>query len=478
MKPALNLQPVQRLAITPQLKQAIGLLQMDCTELTAALMDAHVKNPLLEVVEPQSDHEPIGEEVPHTPESMDESRGLFNEDWASMRMGGMSSISVRSNTFDGMPENPVGESLHEVLENQLRMSTADPLQKLLADYIVHHLDDAGYLETDLGAILDELQRGLQLEVRITLSDLESALHRVQSLDPVGVGSRTPEECLLLQLSALDPSLNGLQTAKDIVRSCLPLLAKRNFQTIRKTLGVDQAVLCEAIDLIQGLNPHPGYSVGRNVANYVTPDVLLERRDGVWKAKLNMATLPKIVINEDYRKLVTENAENQSFSGLKIQLQDACWLLTNVKKRHDTVLSVASEIVARQQSFFDRGPTAMKPMAMREIAAAVGVHESTVSRAVHGKYIQTPLGTFELRYFFSAEVSAETGKPSSSIAIQVHIRELIASESPARPVSDMKIRQALLSRGYDVARRTVAKYREQMNIPPSSWRKSLSEASKN
>ena len=473
MKPALNLRQTQRLAMTPQLQQAIRLLQMNTAELSAALKDAHETNPLLEMEEPEGREEAMPVEDVVAAESSDDSRGTFDEDWVSQRISGPTSpASLRPDSTYDVPDRSLPATLQEHLDQQLSLMVLEPVEKLLAEYIVSNLDDAGYLDADLDDILAEVQHDMEPGSSISPLDLERALSLVQSLDPLGVGSRTPEECLKLQLSAVAPSVPGLSTAHKIVDDFLPHLAERDFHGMRRGLRVDEDELREAIELIRHLSPHPGYSVGDVSVNYVAPDILVERRRGVWMARLNTAALPRVMINQDYQQLVTENAANESYSNLKEQLQDARWLLSNIEKRHDTILSVATQIIERQQSFFDNGPAAMRPMIMREIADALDIHESTVSRAVNGKYMLTPLGLFELRYFFSTEVGSDSGNQSSAVAIQAMIREMIDSEPPAKPVSDMKICEALKEQGLEVARRTVAKYREQMNIPPSSKRKSL------
>ncbi len=472
MKPALNLKQSQRLTMTPQLQQAIRLLQMNSAELSAALMDAHETNPLLEMEDPEGQNESISEEDFTTLESADESRESFNEDWVSLRSPQTATPSTGSDGSGDVAAPSSNITLQESLAEQVSLLALDPVQKLLADHIVNNINDAGYLDCEWGDLLVEVQHDLEPGSSVSDVEMHAALSIVQSLDPLGVGARSPGECLSLQLSAYDAATPGLETARRLVGQHLSLLADRDFLTLRRRLGIGEDDLKQAVELITQLSPHPGYSVGDVSVNYVTPDVLVERRRGVWMARLNTAVLPRVMINKDYQQLVTENASRESYSQLKTQLQDARWLLSNIEKRHETIISVASQIVERQQSFFDQGPAAMLPMIMREIADALEIHESTVSRAVNGKYMLTPMGMFELRYFFSTEVGAENGSQASSVAIQAFIREMIEAEPSAKPISDMKICEALKAKGLEVARRTVAKYREQMNIPPSSKRKSL------
>lgn len=473
MKPALNLKQSQRLTMTPQLQQAIRLLQMNTAELSEELISAHETNPLLEIEDPVERQEVSHNEETIEVESSDESRESLDEDWVSARTYDRVSSSSNQNDFDfDIPDRSGPATLKQFLEDQLALQALSPENKLVTDRIVQYIDDAGYLEVDLEEILNEITSDLKDESQIGTAQIENCLDIVQSLEPIGVGARTPGECLQLQLSAMDGLTPGHAAAKEIVQHHLNLLADRDYQSLKRKLGADDTLLKQAVDLIRHLNPHPGYSVGDVSVNYIVPDVVVEHHRGVWLARLNTGALPRVVINQDYQQLVTENAGCESFSKMKEQLQDAKWLLSNIEKRHSTILSVASEIVERQQAFFDHGPAAMKPMILRDISEALDIHESTVSRATNGKYMLTPLGVFELRYFFSTELGSGGENQTSSVAIQTLIREMIDNESPKKPISDMKICEALTQQGFEIARRTVAKYREQMNIPPSSKRKSL------
>ena len=473
MKPALNLKQSQRLTMTPQLQQAIRLLQMNTAELSEELIQAHESNPLLEMEDPVERQEVSHNEDTVEVESSDESRESLDEDWVSARTYDRISGSGGRNDFDfEIPDRSGPATLKQSLEDQLALQALSPEFKLITDRIIQYIDDAGYLEVELEEILGEISSELNEEPSIGLDKLEQCLKIVQSLEPTGVGARTPGECLQLQLNALDAGTPGHVAAGDIVRNHLNLLADRDYSSLKRKLSTDDVELKQAVDLIRHLNPHPGYSVGDVSVNYIVPDVVVEHHKSAWLARLNTGALPKVVINQDYQQLVTENAGCESFSRMKEQLQDAKWLLSNIEKRHSTILSVASEIVERQQAFFDHGPAAMKPMILKDVSEALDIHESTVSRATNGKYMLTPLGVFELRYFFSTELGSGDGNQASSVAIQTLIREMIDNESTKKPISDMKICEALKLQGYEIARRTVAKYREQMNIPPSSKRKSL------
>lgn len=473
MKPALNLKQSQRLTMTPQLQQAIRLLQMNTVELSEELIQAHESNPLLEMEDPLERQEVSHDEETIEVESSDESRESLDEDWVSAQTyNRVSGPNAQLDIDFDIPDRSGPATLRQSLEDQLSLLALSPEVKLVTDRIVQYLDDAGYLQVDLEEIYNEVSSEMKNEPEIEHIQMEQCLDIVQSLEPTGVGARAPSECLLLQLGAIDSETPGHREAGEIVRSHLHLLADRDYQSLKRKLGVGESDLKQAVDLIKHLNPHPGFSVGDISVNYIVPDVVVEHHRGIWLARLNTGALPRVVINQNYQQLVTENSASESFSKMKEQLQDARWLLSNIEKRHSTILSVASEIVERQQAFFDHGPAAMKPMILRDVSEALDIHESTVSRATNGKYMLTPLGVYELRYFFSTELGTEDGNQASSVAIQTLVREMIENEPTKKPISDMKICEALKDQGYEIARRTVAKYREQMNIPPSSKRKSL------
>ncbi|MBX2868982.1 MAG: RNA polymerase factor sigma-54 [Acidiferrobacterales bacterium] len=473
MKQGLSLKQSQRLTMTPQLQQAIKLLQMNNIELSEELLHAHETNPLLELEDP-----PERQEVTHEQDIVDinssgEAGEALNEDWVSSQVYDRATTSAQQ--FEGdydIPDNNVGLTLTQHLDDQLKLLSLSDREKLAADYLVGYIDEAGYLQIELEELLVELGQYQEISPVFTLEDIEIALKVVQSLEPIGVGARNPGECLHLQLNAVDAETETLKLAKEIVDHHLPLLGARDYQTMKKRLRCEEDALREAIKMIKLLNPHPGYSIGDVSVNYIAPDVVVEHHKGVWLARLNTGALPRVEINAEYQQLVNENASNASFSQMKEQLQDAKWLLANIEKRHSTILSVAAEIVERQQAFFDHGPAAMRPMILRDVAEVLDIHESTVSRATNGKYMLTPIGVFELKYFFSTELNASDGTNTSSVAIQTLIKEMINDEPPTKPISDMKICKALEEQGFEVARRTVAKYREQMNIPSTSKRKSL------
>jgi RNA polymerase sigma-54 factor len=474
MKPALSLKQSQRLTMTPQLQQAIRLLQMNTAELSEELLHAHETNPLLEMEEAIQRQEIAHNDDVIEIDSSDESRESYNADWVSAQPGSRSSTpALRERSGFDIPDTSVATTLKQSLTSQLTLLGISPEQHRVTDHIIQYIDDAGYLEIPI----EEIHEELNAETICAFEQVAEGLDLVQSLDPPGVGAAGPEDGLLLQLNSLEENFPGdetvgNQTARDIICHHLPLLAERNYKLLQRKLGVGEQELKQAVDLIRHLNPHPGYSVGQLSVNYITPDIIVEHRKGVWLARLNTGALPRVAINRDYQELITENSRSEKFSKMREQLQGAKWLLSNIEKRHSTILAVGSQIVERQQAFFERGPVAMKPMILKDVAEALDIHESTVSRATSGKYMLTPLGMFELKYFFSPELGSENGVGRSAIAIQTLISDLIKQESAFKPISDMKICQTLKNQGIEVARRTVAKYREQLNIPSSSKRKIL------
>ena len=493
MKQSLNLRQSQKLAMTPHLQQGIKLLQMSANELSEELQHASESNPLLEIRE-DTDREPgpVGiEESPNytSGDSADEASPASDIDvlefdhipdpdkviWDDPQ--NYAPIDQRRPTvatstgFDDsgsqfvIPEEP--STLRESLGAQAIFLFADEDERRIAHHIIQNIDEAGYIDVPLA----DIQQTLGERGPVEMFQIEKVLGIIQKLEPVGVAARSPRECLLLQLQAMDEDIPGHHTATEIIDQHLSLLANKEFSKLRKLLGVSEHELDIATSLIQQLNPHPGYSVGGAVVDYIVPDILVQKKGSHWYANINNKALPKLAINQDYQKLINQNADIE-LSSLKEQLQQARWLISNLEKRHKTIHSVAREIVERQQEFFHFGAEKMQPLTLNDIAEPLGIHESTVSRATTGKYLSAPNGNFELKYFFSSRVDTITGGTTSSIAIQSEIKRIIRGELPLKPVSDEKIGLLLADKGYKVARRTVAKYREQMNIPSSSKRKSL------
>jgi RNA polymerase sigma-54 factor len=338
--------------------------------------------------------------------------------------------------------------------------------------LIDSLGDDGFLE----AGLDEIASMLPPELEIEPEEISTALRLLQSFDPPGVGARDLTESLQLQLAALPPPPAGptpatLALASAIVREHLPLLAAKDFARLKRMLRCDDEQLRAAQALIRGLNPRPGAAFSTDEPTYVVPDVLVRRTRGSWQAVLNPDVLPKLRINDVYAQILRRN-RGSGAGGLSAQLQEARWLVKNVQQRFETILRVAQAIVERQRAFFSHGQVAMRPLVLREIAEELGLHESTVSRVTTQKFMLTPFGTYELKYFFGSHVATETGGAASSTAIRALIKQMVGAENPRQPLSDSRIAELLGEQGIVVARRTVAKYREGARIPPVSQRKVL------
>lgn len=450
MKPALQLRASQHLALTPQLQQSIRLLQMSTLELEAEIEQALQDNPLLEREEPAEPAEPVRETV-------------------SLQRGERS----RDGELDdeAMQQEAPPVSLAEHLLQQLKFTKATPRDAALVEVLVGELDDNGYL----AASLDEIAAMLPAELEVDDGELRMALNLLQSFDPPGVGARDMAECLAIQLRTPDlavlPELADervLLCARRLCREHLALLAARDFTQLRRLLRCDEDTLRTVQAVIRRLSPRPGASFGGREAQYVVPDVIVRQVRGRWLAELNPDTLPRLSVNQLYASIV----RSERGSGLADQLREARWLIRNLQQRCDTITRVAQEIVERQQGFFEHGAIAMRPLVLREIAEALELHESTISRVTTQKYMLTPLGTFEFKYFFGSQVSTQAGGVASATAVQTLIRQMVAAENPRKPLSDNKISQMLAEQGMVVARRTVAKYRESMRIPSTSQRKTL------
>ncbi len=488
MKQSLELRQSQRLTITPQLQQAIRILQLTSIELVGELSDAQENNPMLDVndstaesrthqedsgvSEEKAAHELNEQNAELDQDSVVKSEDLDDNYWQSAQLYASSPPKNLSSDFDNdidiWQHQQNNETLQKILLEQLQQANMSKRDKMIAEVLIQFVDDRGYLRLSL----DEILESVEPDEEVDLEEIEMVLHQVQNFEPTGVAARTPGECLLLQLRTYDAADQVVQLARKIADTCLPLLAKRDYNGMCRSLNTDEQLLREAIKLIRKLNPHPGYSVGNADIEYVVPDVVVKRVGGKWRVAINPNAVPRLVINQDYQSLIKENSRNSEYRQMKEQLHNAKMLLNSLKKRHETILAVASEIIKRQQVFFDKGPEAIIPMVLKDIAKVLGVHESTVSRATVGKYMLTPVGIYELKYFFSSQLQTSDGGATSSLAIQSMIKKMIDNESGKKPISDNIIRTLLNRQGIKVARRTVAKYRELMNIPSSSRRKSL------
>ena len=470
LKASLQLRMGQQLTMTPQLQQAIRLLQLPTIELQAHIRELLESNVMLEQDE-EGETERL-EALAGGPETGSETAVAPTEPQVEVVDEGWDDQST------GPAENPwsggdddreqefadeAGKSLRDHLLWQLELAHPSARELLIARAIIDAINDDGYL-TDT---LEEIIETLRPETECTLEEMENVLAIVQTCDPAGVGARTVGECLLLQLDQLSPQTPGLLTARLIARDHLEHVAGRELAALRRALSASDEELEQSLALVRSLNPRPGSIISASAAEYVIPDVLVRRTARGWSVEVSHSTLPRIRINDEYARLISREA---SHAALRTQLQEARWLLKSLEIRQDTLTRVARSIVERQHAFLEQGEEFMKPMILRDIAEAIGMHESTVSRVTSGKYMHTPRGVFELRYFFSSQVEGNDGLGTSSTAIRAKIRKLIKDETPGNPLSDSRIAEVLSSEGIPVARRTVAKYREMLGIAPSSERK--------
>lgn len=492
MKQSLQLKLSQQLTLTPQLQQSIRLLQLSTLELEQELEKFIADNPLLERDE-EDEPVPVGAAASDSTSSATESgsqeAGTENEtapdapldldmgltgrpdaDWFyDGGTGGGGGGGMRDDEDDReFPQLPAETpSLRDHLMEQLRLTKLSARDRSLVALLIDALNEDGYLTQSLQEIADMLPAELDVEV----DELHIALRHLQHLEPAGVGARSPGECLELQLLALPESTPGRAHALEMVRVHLTLLATRDFARLRRALNCDDEALRTAHHLIQSLKPRPGAEYGPVQTRYVVPDINVRKIKGTWIAALNPDAMPKLRINRIYADIL-QNNRNTGGASLSSQLQEARWLIKNVQQRFETIQRVSQAIVDRQRHFFEHGEVAMRPLVLREIADILGLHESTVSRVTTQKYMATPQGIFELKYFFGSHVATEAGGACSATAIRALIRQMVSEEDTKKPLSDSKIAAILGEQGIVVARRTIAKYRESMQIPPVSLRKSL------
>jgi RNA polymerase sigma-54 factor len=491
MKQSLQLRTSQHLALTPQLQQSIRLLQLSTLELHQELEQLLTDNPLLERLDDPLDHSvrlladgAIGSsatpaEAPPEPGAQDapapaeadtfeggEGEGATNNNDNDGEWGDLG----RAKTSDDEDSRPQLEAsattLREHLMEQMRLAVLEPRDRALVELIVDALDDNGYLTETL----EEIHARMPEELEIDFDELKTALSLLQSFDPVGVGARCASECLALQIKAMKSiPMVTRRMALVIVENHLGWFAQREFNKLKKALDCDDEDLREAQAVIRQCNPHPGAVFASDVSDYVVPDVIVRKAKGGWSVSLNNDVMPRLRVNSMYANLLKQGkGEGQ----MGAQLQEAKWLIKNMRQRFDTILRVAEAIVERQRNFFSHGAVAMRPLVLREIADTLGLHESTISRVTTQKYMLTPHGMFELKYFFGSHVATEAGGEASSTAIRALIVQLTGAEDPKNPLSDSKIADMLGEQGMVIARRTVAKYREALKIPPVSLRKCL------
>ncbi|WP_235170818.1 RNA polymerase factor sigma-54 [Escherichia coli] len=476
MKQGLQLRLSQQLAMTPQLQQAIRLLQLSTLELQQELQQALESNPLLEQIDT---HEEIDTRETQDSETLDTADALEQKEmpeelpldasWDTIYTAGTPSGTSGDYIDDELPvyQGETTQTLQDYLMWQVELTPFSDTDRAIATSIVDAVDDTGYLTVPLEDILESMG-----DEEIDIDEVEAVLKRIQRFDPVGVAAKDLRDCLLIQLSQFDKTTPWLEEARLIISDHLDLLANHDFRTLMRVTRLKEDVLKEAVNLIQSLDPRPGQSIQTGEPEYVIPDVLVRKHNGHWTVELNSDSIPHLQINQHYASMCNNARNDDDSQFIRSNLQDAKWLIKSLESRNDTLLRVSRCIVEQQQAFFEQGEEYMKPMVLADIAQAVEMHESTISRVTTQKYLHSPRGIFELKYFFSSHVNTEGGGEASSTAIRALVKKLIAAENPAKPLSDSKLTSLLSEQGIMVARRTVAKYRESLSIPPSNQRKQL------
>jgi RNA polymerase sigma-54 factor len=493
MKPTIQLRLSQQLTMTPQLQQAIKLLQLSTLELQHEIQEALESNLMLEEGDEAERFEALdaedrrlprldGEDLrPADPEPIldREVRAESNEmpeelpvdtQWSDVFDSYLPPTAHGSDDgsdYDPLVHRSRPTTLHEHLTWQLNLSRLSERDFMIAQTVVDAIDADGYLRADVEELLATIDNST-----IGADEIETQIHRIQSLDPAGVGARDPRECLLIQLRQQSVEIPWRDLAIAVCDSGFEYLPRGDLIALSRLLKKSESDLACALDLIRSLNPKPGRLIEEAPPEYVVPDIFVRKTEGRWQVELNPDITPRLRVNADYAHLVRRADQSADGLTLKSHLQEARWFIKSLASRNDTVLRVGAKIVEMQQDFLEHGDEGMRPMVLRDIAEALELHESTISRVTTQKYMHTPRGTFELKYFFSSHVNTTSGGECSSTAIRALIRKLIAGESPRKPLSDNKIAEELANQGIDVARRTVAKYREAMGIPASSERKRL------
>ena len=500
MKPSLVLKMGQQLTMTPQLQQAIRLLQLSTLDLQQEIQEALDSNPMLERQEEGEDFDntdPLADnvelastpaqEIPTVDTSYDEpatnmeslEQGEWNESipnelpvdtaWEDVYQTSASSLpSNDDDDWDFTSRTSTGESLQSHLLWQLNLVPMSDTDKLIAVTLIDCINNQGYLEESI----DEIVASFDPELDIEADEVEAVLHRLQHFEPAGVAARDLRECLLLQLRQLPADTEWLEQAKRLAGDYLELLASRDYSQLMRRMKLKEEELRDVIALIQSLNPRPGSQIEASEPEYVVPDVIVRKHNDRWLVELNQEAMPRLRVNPQYAGFVRRADSSADNTFMRNQLQEARWFIKSLQSRNETLMKVATQIVEHQRGFLEYGDEAMKPLVLHDIAEAVGMHESTISRVTTQKFMHTPRGIYELKYFFSSHVSTSEGGECSSTAIRAIIKKLVAAENAKKPLSDSKIAGLLEAQGIQVARRTVAKYRESLGIAPSSERKRL------
>lgn len=494
MKQSLQLRIGQQLTMTPQLQQAIRMLQLSTLELQMEVQQALDSNLMLELVddadepsEYEKESESLQQEQAEA-QAAEENGQEYNEPERPMESDSIPDElpvdSVWEDIYESAPAasaapadsgerdleygDTSSEDLRQHLLWQLHMTPLSETDIAIGEAIIDSVDDNGFLSSSLDELLSGLQ---QREPELELDEVEAVLHVIQHLDPPGVAARDLRESLMLQLQMLPQETKWLPQAQTLLAKHFELLARRDYTQLKRVMKVSEEELTRITQLIQSLNPRPGGHLSNSQPEYIVPDVIVRKTKGSWRVELNSDAAPRLRINHHYASLIKQMNSTDSAT-LKGHMQEARWFIKSLQSRNETLLRVASSIVEHQRAFLEEGEVAMKPMVLHDIAEELGMHESTISRTTTRKYMHTPRGIFELKYFFSSHVGTAGGGECSSTAIRAMIKELIAKESPAKPLSDNKIANTLSEQGINIARRTVAKYREAMAIAPSNERKRL------
>ncbi len=501
MRPTLQLRIGQSLTMTPQLQQAIKLLQLSTLDLQQEIQENLESNPLLEVDESDTstnenemdqleeafsanvdnakevtqldgseDSTPTSDEITTTEviEKNDIPEELsIDTTWEESYSAGVSNTGSVAPADDYVYQGETTDSIQDHLRWQMELTPFTDTDKTIATAIIEAIDDAGYLTVSSQEILESVGN-----IEVELDEIEAVLKRINMFDPIGVAARSVAECLLIQLNQFDAQTPWLKESKLIIADHIDLLGNRDYRQLMRKMRLKEDQLREVMRLIQSLNPRPGDAVIKGDNQYVIPDVSVEKKNGRWLVELNPDTAPKLGINQQYAAMIKGMKSSDDSQFMRSNLQEAKWFIKSLESRNDTLLKVSNCIVQQQQGFFEHGAESMRPMVLNDIAEMVDMHESTISRVTTQKYMHTPRGIFELKYFFSSHVSTENGGECSSTAIRALIKKLIAAEIPSKPLSDSKMTELLADQGINVARRTIAKYRESLAIPPSNQRKSL------
>jgi len=493
MKQSIQLRLGQNLTMTPQLQHAIKLLQLSTLDLQREIQEVLDSNYMLEEAE-ESEQAKTGESesgsetgvateaepaVPETARETDreidaERDELPNELPVDVEWGDVYDSYLPSASHNGGEDEPDffaqrsrPEDLHEHLFSQLNLTRMDDRERIIASAVIDAINPDGYLTADIDELLSALR-----DPDLAADEVEAVIHHVQSFDPAGVAARSLQECLILQLRQMPDGQPFREQAMTVCREHFEALTRQDLTGIGSRLGLGADQVSRIVATIRALHPRPGALIAEIQPEYVIPDVFVRKREGVWLVELNPDITPRLRVNADYARLIRRADRSADNTSLKSHLQEARWFIKSLASRNETVLRVASKIVDLQRDFLELGEEAMKPMVLRDVAEALELHESTVSRVTSQKFMHTPRGTYELKYFFSSHVSTASGGEASSTAIRALIRKLVAAEPANKPLSDNKIASLLADQGINVARRTVAKYREALGIPPSNERKRL------